>query len=700
MPDIATQSQPGPSADGRAKLDAQVKALPPKPGVYLFRNALGEVIYVGKAANLRSRVRSYFGSPRSLEGKTLILASKIDDLEHIVTNTEQEALHLEATLCKRHQPFFNVRLKDDKHYPFLKIDVTEPWPRVYITRRVERDRARYFGPYASAKSVRMTLDLVKKLFPWRSCTKTITGTDPRPCLDYYINRCIAPCTSYCTPAEYREVIDQVILFLEGRTDVVVRELKQQMAAAADELEFERAAQIRDQIGAVERVTESQVTAQVESADIDVFGIAQDGDEAVVQVFFVRGQKMTGRDHFVLAGTKEETAEAVLGSFLKQFYESSSSLPRLVLIPHAIEESELVESWLTSKRGSNVELRVPERGEKRRLVAMATDNARESLQMLRVKWMADAGKTSEALSELQEAMNLPAPPQRIECYDISNTQGTNSVASMVVFLDGQPATREYRRFKIRDVEGANDFASMAEVLQRRFKRMARERESKREREPSAAEHKAIPDELRIPVFADEPGPDEPGLDGPPASPIVDAEGILAGVADEGVAARGLAADADAAEAASAARRSKEGWEAEPDLVIVDGGKGQLSAAHDVMRDLGVDDLPLAGLAKREEELCVVEAREPIRLDRRSQGLYLVQRIRDEAHRFAITYHRSLRGKRGLSSPLDSVTGIGPRKKKTLLRKFGSIKGLREASVDEIAATPGLTRALAELVKDAI
>ena len=690
MSDSDAQSQPGPSTDGRAKLDAQVKALPAKPGVYLFRNALGEVIYVGKAANLRSRVRSYFGSPRSLEGKTRILASKIDELEHIVTNTEQEALHLEATLCKRHQPFFNVRLKDDKHYPFLKIDVTEPWPRVYITRRVERDRARYFGPYASAKSVRTTLDLVKKLFPWRSCTKVITGTDPRPCLDYYINRCIAPCTSYCTPAEYREVIDQVILFLEGRTDVVVRELKQQMAAAADELEFERAAQIRDQIGAVERVTESQVTAQVENADIDVFGIEQDGDEAVVQVFFVRGQKMTGRDHFVLAGTKEETPETVLSSFLKQFYESSSSVPRLVLIPHAIEESELVESWLTSKRGSNVELRVPERGEKRRLVTMATDNARESLQMLRVKWMADAGKTSEALSELQEAMNLPSPPQRIECYDISNTQGTNSVASMVVFLDGQPATREYRRFKIRDVEGANDFASIAEVLQRRFKRMARERQSEREQEPPAAEHKTIPDELRVPVFADEP-------EGPPADPIVDAEGIL--VADGDVAS-GLAADADAAEAASAALRSKEGWEAEPDLVILDGGKGQLSAAHDVMRNLGVDHLPLAGLAKREEELFVVDSREPIRLDRRSQGLYLVQRIRDEAHRFAITYHRNLRGKRGLSSPLDSVAGIGPKKKKTLLRKFGSLKGLREASVDEIAATPGLTRALAELVKDAI
>ncbi len=675
--------------DLRTKLDAQVKALPGKPGVYIFRNARAEVIYVGKASNLRSRVRSYFGSPRSLEGKTRILVGKIAELEHIVTNTEQEALHLEATLCKRHQPFFNVRLKDDKHYPYLKVDVTEAWPRVYITRRVEHDGARYFGPYASAKSVRTTLDLVKKLFPWRSCTKTITGTDPRPCLDYYINRCIAPCTSYCTPEEYQGVVDNVVMFLEGRTEAVVRDLKRQMQAAAEALEFERAAQIRDQLAAVERVTESQVTAQVERADIDIFGIAQDGDEAVVQVFFFRGQKMTGRDHFVLAGTKEERRETVLGSFLKQFYESSPLVPSLILIPHEIEEHDLVQDWLSAKRGSKVEVRTPSRGEKRRLVEMATENAVESLQMLRVKWMADAGKTSAALEELQEALNLPAPPARLECYDISNTQGSNSVASMVVFIDGQPATREYRRFKIKTVEGANDFASMAEVLQRRFKRLARERKEAREQEPETA-HREIPPEILAPVLALRP--DEVGSD--PAEAAL-SEGSSP---EEGEVE--LRALADEAEATAVHVRSKEGWEAVPDLVIVDGGKGQLSAAHDILRNLGVDDVPLAGLAKREEELFVVDSRDPIRLDRRSQGLYLVQRIRDEAHRFAITYHRNLRGRRSLESPLDSVEGIGPKKKKTLLRKFGSLKGLREASVEEIAATPGLTRKLAEAVKETI
>jgi excinuclease ABC subunit C len=682
-------------SDIRAKLDAQVKALPTKPGVYIFRNTQAQVIYVGKASNLRSRVRSYFGSPRSLEGKTRILVGKIAELEHIVTNTEQDALHLEATLCKRHQPFFNVRLKDDKHYPYLKVDVTEAWPRVYITRRVERDGARYFGPYANAKSVRTTLDLVKKLFPWRSCTKTITGTDPRPCLDYYINRCIAPCTSYCTPDEYAEVVNNVVMFLEGRTDAVVRDLKRQMLTSAEGLEFERAAQIRDQLAAVERVTESQVTARVEHADIDIFGIAQDGDEAVVQVFFVRGQKMTGRDHFVLAGTKEETVEIVVGAFLKQFYESSPMVPRLILIPHEIEEHALVQDWLSSKRGSQVEVRVPERGEKRRLVAMANDNATESLQMLRVKWMADAGKTSAALEELQEALNLPAIPGRIECYDISNVQGTNSVASMVVFIDGQPATREYRRFKIKTVQGANDFASMAEVLQRRFKRLAREREEAREQEPEAAEHREIPAEILGPIMSTDDDV-ESNVGGIEVAD--DSVSSLSGDAEDHTT--GMEAMVAAAETRTAHVRSKEGWEAAPDLVIVDGGKGQLSAAHDILRNLGVDDVPLAGLAKREEELFVVESRDPIRLDRRSQGLYLVQRIRDEAHRFAITYHRNLRGRRSLESPLDSVAGIGPKKKKVLLRKFGSLKGLREASVEEIAATPGLTRKLADAIKGGI
>ena len=499
---------------------------------------------------------------------------------------------------------------------------------------MERDGARYFGPFASAGSVRTTLDLVKKLFPWRSCTKTITGSDPRPCLDYYIHRCIAPCTSYCTPEEYRTVIDQVILFLEGRTDVVLRDLQSRMRDASVSLEFERAARLRDQIAAVERTTETQITATTETADIDVFGLAQEGNEAVAQVFFIRGTKMTGRDHFVLAGANEEQPDAVLGAFLKQFYDNAPSVPALILLPHAIAEQDLIAAWLNARRGRRLDLHVPQRGEKRRLVSMATDNAREALQMLRVKWMADQGKTAAALAELEEALNLPAPPQRIECYDISNTQGTNSVASMVVFIEGRARPKEYRRFQIKTVSGSDDFASMAEVLGRRFKRLAREREQVRH-----------------------------GGDGPQPARL-------------------------------------DGWGAPPDLVVVDGGKGQLSAALDILRDMDLADIPVAGLAKREEELFVPDMQEPIRLARRSQGLYLLQRIRDEAHRFAITYHRQVRSRRGMASVLDGVPGIGPKRKQALLRKFGSVQRIRDADVETIAATLGMTRRLAETVKERI
>ena len=629
-------------------LRAQVAALPAKPGVYTFRDQAGKVIYVGKAANLRSRVRSYFGSPRSLEGKTRKLAARIAALEIVTTRTEQDALHLEATLVKRHQPLFNVRLKDDKHYPYLKVDVKSPWPRVTITRRVQNDGARYFGPYASAKSVRTSLDLVKKLFPWRSCDKEITGSDPRPCLEYYIRRCIAPCTSYCTPDEYREVIDQTMLFLDGKSSVVVEQLTEGMQEAAEELNFERAATLRDQIAAVERVTEQQITADAAESEIDAFGMAVDGDEAVVQVLFIRGQKMTGSDHFSLAGVREEPLERVLGSFLRQYYEGAVQAPRLVLIPNEIEQPELLGGWLTQKRGGAVEIRRPQRGEKRRLTEMAAENAREALEMQRVRWLADRGRTDAALDEIEQALSLPAPPHRIECYDISHNQGDSTVASMVVFLDGRPATREYRRFRIKSIDGPDDFASMAEVMRRRFRRLGEQRQAER------AEGYDVPAEL---------GP----------------------------------ADAEEQPNGETERSGDEGWGAIPDLVIVDGGRGQVSAAHDVMRNLAVDDIPLAGLAKREELLFVVDTAEPIRLDRRSQGMYLVQRIRDEAHRFAISYHRRLRSQRASRSPLDRIAGIGPTRKKALLRKFGSLQAIRAASAEEIAATPGLTRRVAEQLK---
>jgi excinuclease ABC subunit C len=631
------------------KIRKQLAALPAKPGVYLMRNTAGEVIYVGKAAKLKDRVRSYFGSPHMMEPKTRALREVIEDFEYIVVGNAGEALLLEATLIKRHQPFFNIRLKDDKRYPYLKVDVQNPWPRVYITRRIEKDGARYFGPYASAGSVRGTLDLTKKLFPWRSCTKEITGKDARPCLDYYIKRCIAPCTAFCTKEEYAEVIDQVILFLEGKSDDVIRRLKKQMGDAAERLEFERAAMVRDQVRAVERTVERQMVSTTKQEDLDISGMARDGDRACMQVFFVRGTQMIGRDNFVVEGVQDEPDSAVLCSFLLQFYESAQYLPKLVVVPCEPDDRATMEELLSEKRGSLVEVRVPERGEKRRLMEMATENAREALDMLKVKWLADANKTQMALEQLREELSLPEVPRRIECYDNSNIQGTSPVSSMVVFEDGKPAPNQYRRFRVKTVVGADDFATMAEIMKRRFRR---------------TEYSGLRTQSG-------PAPDE----GTQHSALSTQSSVLS------------------------PQPSSDAWDL-PDLVIIDGGKGQLGAAAQAMREMGVHHIPVVGLAKRFEEIFVPDEDEPIILPRGSEALFLVQRIRDEAHRFAITFHRQVRAKSATASALDTIPGIGPKRKKALLRKFGSVKAIREASVDDVASTVGFTRALAEKVKDGV
>ena len=599
-----------------------------------MRDARGDVLYIGKAKRLRSRVRSYFGSARSLEPRVHALAEQAVTIDHVVTKTEAEALHLEASLVKRHQPAYNVRLKDDKHYPYLKVDVQNPWPRVTITRRVENDGARYFGPYASAGSVRSTLDVVKKLFPWRSCTKTITGEEPRPCLDYYIKRCIAPCTAFCTEQEYSEVIRQTILFLEGRSDEVLRHVEGEMHAAAGALDFERAALLRDRVQAIRTVTERQRMATTSPLDADVFALARDGDEACVQAFFVRGTQVADTDSFTLDGTQQASDAEVLGAFLAQFYESATYIPRTVLLSGAPDDRDQLRAMLRERRGGAVDIHVPQRGEQRALVASSEENAREALAMHRTRWLADRDKTHAALSTLQEELDLPALPERIECYDVSTIQGTNTVASMVVFAEGSPATSQYRRFRIKTVAGQDDFAAMREVLTRRFKRLAARRLSELTGERTEEKE------------------------------------------DEG---------------------APSPWDVAPELVIIDGGKGQLSVALDVMRDLGLRDVPVCGLAKREEEIFVQDMDDPILLPRTSEALYLVQRVRDEAHRFAITYHRKLRGKAVRRSVLDAIPGIGPKRKRALLRGFGSVRGIREASVDDVAATAGFTRRLAETVK---
>ena len=619
-------------------VEQRLQATPERPGVYLMKDPRGTVLYVGKASSLRNRLRTYFGSSANQPSKIRRMMGHLHDFEYIVTDSEAEALILENTLIKRYKPRYNARLKDDKTYPYLKIDLTEDFPRVYITRRVAKDGARYFGPFATANTVRKSMDLVKRLFPYRSCTKTITGNDPRPCLEYYINRCVAPCTGYATKEEYANVIDQVIMFMEGDTEAVTNDLEQNMKSAAARLEFERAAVLRDRIKAVEKVAEER-TIKVDSnptkpvIDMDVMALAQGTNEAWVEVFFIRKGKLIGRDHFFMQSTQDDTPAVVLGQFVKQFYGSALTIPPRLVTQHPLEDVELITEWLRGLRGGAVRVVCPQRGVNKRLVETVSDNARQGLAQHRIKWLDNLDIIQQAASELEEELSLPLPLRRMECYDISHIQGSNTVGSMVVFEDGRPKQAHYRRFKVKTVEGVDDYDSMREVLRRRFKRLASARAAAKE---------------------------------------------------EG--------DENAAQGGS--------WGAVPDLVLIDGGKGQLSAALEVLLELGLDDIPLASLAKENEWLFVPHTPEPIILPRDSQALYLVQRMRDEAHRFAITYHRNLRSKGSLSSPIELVTGIGPKRKRMLMRRFGSLRGIKEAGLDEIAAVPGMTRSLAIRLKQTL
>ena len=601
----------------------RLRATPTKPGVYIMRDAAGEVLYVGKAASLRHRLRSYFASSARLERKVRNMVARISDFEFILTESESEALILECNLIKEYKPPYNVRLKDDKSYPFIKIDTTEEFPQVYITRKVANDGAKYFGPFASAYSVRRTLALLKKLFPYRSCTKVITGNDPRPCLDFYIHRCIGPCIGAVDQFQYAEVIDQVVMFLEGKTTAVARDIEKRMRQAAEALEFERASILRDQHRAIEKVNEGQKVLHLTSENADVIALAPAAAEAWVEVFFVRQGKMVGRDNFIMAGTEDKTPGGILAAFVEQFYNASPYVPPRILVQHPLDDMDAIGPWLEQKRQGKVKVYVPQRGEKRRLVEMVAENAVEGLEQLRVR-QAETGDMEAAVAELQEALNLPKPPQRIECYDISNIQGTNSVGSMVVFENGKPNTAHYRRFKIKTIEGIDDYSMMREVLTRRFKRLA-----KSENGEESAE---------------------------------------------------------------------DAWQIVPDLVLIDGGKGHLGAALQVFLELGVERIPLASLAKENEELFVPQTPEPIVLPRTSQALFLVQRARDEAHRFAITYHRQRRSKSAVVSALDGVPGIGPKRRRLLLRKFGSARGVREAAVEDLAAVPGMTVKLATKLKE--
>jgi len=600
-------------------LKEQLKALPTKPGVYLFKDESGKVVYVGKAASLRHRVRSYFGAPHTLESKVLKLMRRVRNLDFIITDSEQEAIILECNFIKKHRPRFNVRLKDDKSYPYIKVSLKEDYPRVFLTRRFMDDGGRYFGPYASAGSVRRTLDLLKKLFCYCSPRWVISGRKPRACFDYSIRRCAGACSGEISRDDYREIIERVILFLEGKQEVVARNLRRKMEQASEALEFEKAARLRDQLQAVEIVTEGQKVISAGGGDEDVIAFARERDEACVQVFFVRSGKLVGRENFVLEGALDETPGRIMASFLQLFYGSAPYIPPTILLQTEPQDMPVIRSWLENLRGGRVDLRVPQRGQKKKLVDMVAENAEHALAQLKAKWLADSGKTAEALKELQGKLHLPRLPNRVECYDISNIRGTSSVGSMVIFENGRPKPSAYRRFKIRTVAGIDDYAMMQEVLSRRFKRVK-------------------------------------------------------------------AADASS-------------WAAIPDLVLIDGGKGHLTSAQEVMLELGIDDIPLASIAKENEDVFLPGAAEPLRLPRDSQALYLLQRIRDEAHRFALSYHVYVRKKAALKSDW-FVPGIGPQRKRALFKKFGSLRAIKEASIEDLVSVPGMTRQLAERVKEGV
>ncbi len=602
-----------------AHLQGILDNLPQKPGCYIYKDAKGTVIYVGKAIILRNRVRSYFQNENRLDFKTRQLVKHIANIEWIVVGSELEALILEMNLIKRYRPQYNIRLKDDKRYPYIKVHWADPFPKVTITRVMEQDGSRYFGPYTSVWAVHQTLDLLRRIFPYLSCDREITGQDPRACLYYDIKLCTAPCIGAIDGKAYRQMIDDLCGFLQGRTDPIVNRLKKEMLAASDDLKFEKAATIRDQITAIEKVVEKQKVLSTDQVDSDVIAMARADGEACVQIFFIRSGKLIGREYFILEGTEEVNDSEVVTEFLKQFYAEAANVPGQVLLPQEIEEHRIIEEWLNTRRGGKkVRIKVPAAGQGRDLVKMAANNAVETLTALRNQWQADTNKQTEALTELQQALKMNEPPNRIECFDISNTQGTNSVASMVVFEQGVPNRKMYRRFNIQSVDGPDDFASMEEALTRRFKRW-------------------------------------------------------------------LAAQ----EQTDVGKKNDESFSRLPDLLIVDGGKGQLSRAVKVVDELGLTGMfALAGLAKQEEELFFPHKSDPLILPRHSQGLYLVQRVRDEAHRFAITAHRARRTKEGLASRLDKVKGIGPARRKALLKQFGSIENILTASDDQLAAVPGM------------
>jgi len=596
-----------------------------------MKSSSGKIIYIGKAINLRSRVRSYFHSNTDHSKKIRRMVSELTDIDWIVVGSELEALILEMNLIKKHLPEYNVRLKDDKRYPFIQVHWADPFPKITVIRKRVQDGSRFFGPYTSVWAVHQTLDLLRKLLQYRTCDRVITGEDSRACLYDDIKLCTAPCIGKINQAEYRQMIDDLCKFLKGHTNPILQRLKNDMSVSSQKMEFEKAVILRDQIQAIEKVVERQKIISSSDMNSDAIALARSNGDSCVQIFFIRNGRLIGREYFMLEGTEDENDSTIISLFIKQFYAESSSVPQEILLPNELEEAVIIQQWLNQARGGKkVHLKIPQRGSRRDLIRLATENAVDTLRALKAQWEADTHKQSEALAQIQNALHLDTPPNRIECYDISNTQGTAAVGSMVVFEQGTPNKKLYRRFNINTVVGPDDFASMEEVLTRRFKRWK-----------SAQENEVT------------------------GKKVDQSFGFL------------------------------------PDLLVVDGGKGQLSRAVKVLVEFELDKKILsAGLAKEHELLFLPGKEIPIELPRNSQGLFLLQRIRDEAHRFAITAHRNRRKKEKFVSRLDQIPGIGPSRKKELLKKFGSLSGVKNASISEMIEISGITQDLAAKIHAAL
>ncbi|WP_300347761.1 excinuclease ABC subunit UvrC [Clostridium sp.] len=609
----------------------QLKILPNKPGVYIMKNSLGEVIYVGKAKILKNRVRQYFQNSKNHTEKVKAMVKHIAEFEYIVTDSEMEALILECNLIKKYSPKYNIALKDDKFYPFIKITTNEDFPRVFVTRNFAKDGNKYFGPYTKGAAVYEVMDLIKKLFPLRTCKKAIIegGEPTRACLNYHINLCKAPCAGYISKAEYGKMIDDIINILNGTDNSITKNLKNQMELASEELEFEKAAKLRDRILAIESIVEKQKMFTVKEGDEDFIHLYTDNKDCCVQIFFVREGKVTGREHFMIENEGEEPINELISSFIPSFYGGTAQIPKTIYVPEEIEDHELIEKFLTDKRGSKVWIKIPKKGDKKNLLDMVRNNAKITLEQFKEKMVEEKEINKVALTELAEILQLDLFPTRIEAYDISNIQGVDSVGTMVVFENGKAKNSDYRRFKIKTVEGPNDYESMREILSRRFAHGLDEVNKIKERNLEYSKGKFC-------IF--------------------------------------------------------------PDLIMMDGGKGQINIALEVLREFGIE-IPVCGLVKddRHRTRGIIFNNEEFIIRRGSEIMNLITRIQDEVHRYAITYHRSLREKRTLHSILEDIPRIGEKRRRNLLIKFGSVENIKKATFEELLDTPSIDRKAAESIK---